>query len=201
MITNGVRVVKKLYLSRRESIILSAIEIINELGTQGLTIRELSSRQGVTEAAIYKHFKSKTEIILGVLDKFAQFDDRIEAVIKEQNMNVKDGILFLVGSYAEYYENYPALSAILFVFDTLRGEPESAEKMKNIFNGRFKFISSLVEEGQEKGHITKEIETEQLADMVTGMMESAVFRWRMNNYGFPLKNTITNAVEALLRRC
>jgi AcrR family transcriptional regulator len=201
MITYREVPMRKSYLSRKENIILTSIEIIDELGIQGLTIREISTRQEITEAAIYKHFKSKSEIILGVLDKFSQFDNNIASVVTEQKMSSKEGLMFIAKSFGEYYENYPAVTAILFIFDTIRNEPEAAVKMRDIFNNRFDFLSKLVAQGQEHGEICKEVSGDDFSNIIIGMIESAIFRWRLNNFNFPLKERIMHSVEALLTIC
>jgi AcrR family transcriptional regulator len=198
MITSSEVYMKKSYLTRKENIILTSIEIIDELGTQGLTIREISTRQEITEAAIYKHFKSKSEIILGVLESFSQFDNTIASVVNEQKMSAKEGLMFIVKSFGEYYENYPEVTSILFIYDTIRNEPEAAVKMREILNNRYNFISKLVVQGQYDEQINKNINSEDFSNIIIGMMESAIFRWRMNNFNFPLKEKIMNTVEALL---
>jgi AcrR family transcriptional regulator len=53
-------------LHRRERIILTAIDIINELGIQGLSIREVAKREAIATSSIFSHFKSKNELILAV---------------------------------------------------------------------------------------------------------------------------------------
>ena len=59
----------KTQLSIRQSeIIQTAIRLIGNGGIQALTIKNLSSEIRVTESAIYRHFKSKTEILSTLLD-------------------------------------------------------------------------------------------------------------------------------------
>ena len=46
-------------LHRKEQLILTAIEIIDEIGIQRLTTREIAKRQQISEATIFRHFKIK----------------------------------------------------------------------------------------------------------------------------------------------
>ena len=56
-------------LSKRQSeIIHAAIKLIGEGGIQALTIKNLSAEIGVAESALYRHFKSKTEVLNALLD-------------------------------------------------------------------------------------------------------------------------------------
>ena len=48
--------------SRKESMVLAAIILFSQKGVAASSIREISSQAGVTEGAIYRHFKSKQEL-------------------------------------------------------------------------------------------------------------------------------------------
>ena len=52
------------------NIIDASIELIAEKSIQGFTIKNLSQKIGVTDGAIYRHFKSKTEILQNILHSF-----------------------------------------------------------------------------------------------------------------------------------
>ena len=190
---------KKKYLTRKENIIITAIEIVDQLGIQGLTIRELANRQEVTEAAIYRHFANKESIILAVIDKFSYFDSMIKNTIKEQGLNTKEGIIFFVKSYGEYYENYPAITSILFTFDMFKEYPEISEHINSISNAKFKFISDFIKSGINNGELKKEVKNEEFADIILGLITEVTQRWRKNNYGFSLKEKLMSTVEMLLR--
>lgn len=192
---------KKDYLSRKDSLILTAIELIDSIGIQGLTIRELAKCQGITEGAIYRHFKTKNDIIIAVLDQFSSFDSTIIGVIKENNMNAKEGLSFLIKSYAEYYENYPDLTAVEFIYDFIKNEPELAQKMRDIFDYRFASTLNIIAEGKDKKEIVCDMDSDQLADIILGIKKQIVFRWRLYRYSFGLKEKMTSAVNGILQLC
>jgi AcrR family transcriptional regulator len=50
----------------RERILDVALELFNEQGYEGTSLREIAERLGVTKAALYYHFKSKEEILLAL---------------------------------------------------------------------------------------------------------------------------------------
>lgn len=192
---------KKEYLSRKDSLILTAIELIDSAGIQGLTIRELANCQEITDGAIYRHFKTKNDIIMAVLDHFSSFDSTIIGVIKEQNMNAKEGLLFLIKSYAEYYENYPALASVEFIYDFIKNEQELAQRMMDIFDYRFKSTLEIITEGKNKGDIICDMKPDELADIILGIKKQIVFRWRLHGYSFGLKGKMMAAVEGILHLC
>ena len=59
-----------MHTERQNQIIEESIKLIHNQGIQGMTIKNISNAIGLTEAAIYRHFKSKDEILSTILDDF-----------------------------------------------------------------------------------------------------------------------------------
>jgi AcrR family transcriptional regulator len=56
-----------------------AVELFTEHGYEGTSLREIAERLDVTKAALYYHFKSKEDIVLGLTeDYFTEFDALID---------------------------------------------------------------------------------------------------------------------------
>lgn len=58
--------------SKYGEIVQAAIRLFARQGIEGTTVKEIGREAGVTDAAIYKHFKSKDEVALAV---FAHYSD------------------------------------------------------------------------------------------------------------------------------
>jgi AcrR family transcriptional regulator len=54
--------------TRKEQIKEAVLEIISTEGIGKLSIRNLASKIGVTEGALFRHFSSKKEIMISILD-------------------------------------------------------------------------------------------------------------------------------------
>ncbi len=188
----------KNYMKRKDRIILTAVEIIDQLGVQGLTIREIASRQEISEAAIYRHFANKTEILLGTIDYFSSYDTLLFRTIESQNMKAWEGITFLLASYTEYYENYPAISAVTFTQEAFQLEPEARQRMENVIDNRLRFINQMVIKGQKEGEFTRDICSERIVDIIFGTVQFIILRWRAKNYDFALKEQVLSTLSVLI---
>ncbi|HEX9059037.1 MAG TPA: TetR/AcrR family transcriptional regulator [Clostridia bacterium] len=189
---------KKTLLHRRESLILTAIDIINELGIQGLSIREVAKRQGISAASLFGHFKSKNELIHAVLDHFTLYDNVIMQSIELKSLHSKKAIVYYIDSFYTYYENYPAITAILLAYDTLRCEPDFSERMKDILLLRSSSLIKMITEAQNTGEIRSDIGAESIADMILGSCAVICLKWRTEKYKFPLKSRVLNTLDAIL---
>ncbi len=188
-----------LYIKRKERIILTTIEIINELGFQGLTTKEICRRQQFSEGSLYKHFKSKDEIILGVLDYYFKFDEDIKQTMVLKKLSSKESIKFFVTRLAEFYENYPAMTAIFNSYECLRNEIGVAHKIIEIFESRTELIKHLVEEGIKTGEFKSDINSENLSDSILGFCREITLKWRMREYNFKLKERLLSTIDMVLK--
>jgi AcrR family transcriptional regulator len=191
----------KSFITRRESIIITAIEIIDELGINNLSLREIAGKQGISDSAIYKHFKNKDEIIHGVLDYYSRYDISLMNTVNEGNLNSKDSIHFFVKSIVEINESYPAISSIVNSFEVLKTDNFIVKKAKDIFKNRNNFIANLIKKGQEQNDIDKNYNYQDLADTITGIERTIILRWRIENYNFPLAERVESALNAILEHC
>lgn len=185
-------------LHTKESLILSTIEVISDQGLQGLTTREVAKRQGISESTIFKHYKSKNELILAVLDYFSQYDQAIIESLGLKEFKPIEAITYFVEAYVTYYENYPEITAITLSYEGLIHEVELIDVVKRIFTKRVNTIRSLLEEAQRQNEITQDVDPESLADLIIGLERVVVLRWRLDNYNFSLKEHTLTALKMLL---
>lgn len=53
---------------QRDAVIAAALDLLNEVGVDGLTTRKLAERLGVQQPALYWHFKSKQALLDALSD-------------------------------------------------------------------------------------------------------------------------------------
>ena len=185
-------------LKRKEKIIITAIDLFDEAGINGLTTKEIARRQNITEPAIYKQFSSKKDIVIAILDRCASFDELIKNTIIDNNFVGKEGILYFARVYAEYYQNYPQITTAMFSFDMFRYDVDLLEKMNHIVNERSKVIFDLITKGIDSQEFAVDVDKRALTDALFGVMWSTTFIWQMGGCIFDLKERILNAIKLIL---
>ncbi|WP_088189602.1 TetR/AcrR family transcriptional regulator [Desulfosporosinus sp. FKA] len=185
-------------LPTKENLILSTIAVISEFGLQRLTTREVAKKQGISESAIFKHYKTKDELILAVLNHFSQYDRAIAESLWLKKLDPIQAIIFFIESYVTYYENYPEITAITLSYEALSREAKLADVVYRIFADRLNIIRSLINDAKRQKEIDTEVDSNGLADLIMGLERVAILRWRLENYNFSLKDYTLKTLKQTL---
>lgn len=185
-------------LSRRERIIISTIEVINNVGFQKLSTKLIAEYEGVSEGTLFRHFKNKTDILLAVLQHFSQYDEAIIQTSKNKKLDPIETIKYFVNAYAEYYENYPAITAIALSYDSLLCDEELAQTVVKIVNRRTNFMLETFAKAQSLGRICKSVDCENLVYLVLGGFKEVCLKWRMRQFDFSLRDKVISMLDMLL---
>lgn len=187
-----------LSISRKETIILTAIEEIDKYGIQAVSTREIAKKLGVSERIIFKHFPKKSDLILATLEYFSQYDDALIETTLVRKMSPREAIIYFFEAYAIYYENYPVITAIGQSYDILRSDPYLSEKVKSILAKREECILNQIEEAKRKGIISVHIDSEGLTDILLGAFSRTCLKWRMGNESFSLRERSRVVIKMIL---
>lgn len=104
----------------RTALIEAALEIIDELGPQGLTIRKVAHRAGVSHAAPYRHFPDKDDLILAVVEKgFELLDAEMDRARREAGNDPLAQFAASGEAYLNFAMGYPAYYRVMFSGDLL----------------------------------------------------------------------------------
>jgi AcrR family transcriptional regulator len=183
----------------KEIIILTTIEVIDEFGIHGLSTREVAKRVGISEPGIFRHFKSKSTLLLAVLEHFSLYDEDVIHSIKVKYQDPTEAIYKFVETYALYYENYPAITAMMQSMDLLRKDPNLSDKVKTILLSRTLFLTDLIKQAQKLGKIDLGIDSKCLAITIIGIEREWCLNWRLSDFSFSLSEKILETLEMTLK--
>lgn len=187
-------------LDRRERIIIATIQVINDVGIQKLSTKLIAKYDGVSEGTLFRHFKSKTEIMLAVLEHFSQYDQDIIQTSRNKNLAPVETIKYFINTYAEYYENYPEITAIMQSYDSLLCDSELAGTVERIVNTRTNYLFETLKQAQSRGMIHAELDCENLVNLILGGFKETCLKWRMRQYNFGLRDKVVAMIDMLLTR-
>ena len=182
---------------RQIEIVNVSIEIIATKGIQGLTIKNLSKKIGISEPAIYRHFESKTDILLAILANFQEMSSFMNEVIKDIDDKAIGKIDFLFTKIIEIFSQEPAQISVVFSEELFKNEIILKEKIVEIMDLKEKTIEDIILEGQNKGEIRTDIDNKTLALIVIGALRFRIKRWDLRGENKNLQNKGQELIKGL----
>lgn len=172
---------------RQLDIIKKAIGIIATEGYQDLTTKHLADRVGVSEAALYRHFDSKTELIHKILEYFQALAQQamgsIHSDISDPLEQVK---AFVMNRYTLFVEN-PDLAKVMFSEEIFQNDRSLAEHNLAIMHIHRDQLLQSIKAAQKLGEIRTDLEAIHLFRIIVGSMRLLVMQWQLSGNAFPLK--------------
>ena len=125
----------KTNLSKRQSeIINAAIRIIGEGGIQALTIKNLSTEIGIVESALYRHFKSRTEIIETLLDSIKEDVTSIYTGVSQSKKSSFARIKDLIDFQLDTFSTNPSFAIVILSDGLYKNEVNLRNKIYQGFS-------------------------------------------------------------------
>ena len=188
---------------RQQQIVNASIELIAEKGIQNLTTRNISEKIGISEAAIYRHFKSKLDILLTLLDEFEERFSIVLEKINSCNCNSieKIGKFFILR--CEEFAETPDIAKVIFSEEIFRNEKELSQKIVSIMKKHQSIISQIVKKAQQNGEIRSDLSEKYISFIIMGTLRLIVTRWRLTDFSFDLvkeSKEVWKSIEILISK-
>lgn len=106
---------KHVFTDRQIQIMEAATARIDRFGIQELTIKNLAADLNLSEAALYRHFKSKNDILTGILDYFIlEMKQRIGDIIGQETSEPQDILRQIFNSQLNSFVQRPSIVSVIF---------------------------------------------------------------------------------------
>ena len=162
------------FVSRKDRIIASAIEIISESGLSALTTKNLALKENMSEALMYKYFGGIDEVLVEVVETYSKFDKGIRQTVQAKDATYVEKLIDYLEAYATYYDNYYAISTLMLQYEELLHIVETRERIAWCITERLAFLGDLFQKAMDAGEISDVISAPVLANNVTGMAMSHI---------------------------
>jgi AcrR family transcriptional regulator len=186
-----------MFSERQSEIIEKSIEIIANKGIQGLTIKNLSKEIGISEPGIYRHFESKTAILLALLSTFEDLADMLSLMMQNSKDTAIEKIEFVFNKMTDVFTETPSLVSVIFSEEIFKNEEVLKHKITGILNKNEETIENIIQIGQSKEEVRKDISYKNIALLFMGSLRLLVKRWDLNEHNFNLKTEGNKLIKSL----
>lgn len=173
------------------------MKLIHTKGIQGLTIKNISKGVGVTEAAIYRHFKSKDEILSTILDDFRlNLNSKIQPILQND-----ESAIAKLKSVLNYLTDMiclnPSIVSVIFSDEIFKNKQNLYDKILLLIKQNNECFKIIVEQGQKSKEIRSDIEASELAIIIMGSFRMVVKNWQLNEQTYSLKTRGNDFLKSL----
>jgi len=147
-----------IFTERQIEIMQAATQRIDKNGIQDLTIKNLAADLNLSEAALYRHFKSKNDILLGLLNYFIQVMKlRLSAIIDQEGLSAEDILKQVFDSQLRSFVKNPAIVSVIFSEGIFQFNKDLNGKVMEMMELMQTNIQSVVAKGIDAGQIRGQI--------------------------------------------
>lgn len=188
------------YTDRQIEIMEATTARIDKYGIQNTTIKNLAADIGLSEPALYRHFSSKNEILLSLLEYFAQeLKIRINNISTKTDEKSGDKLRAIFNSQLQTFSEKPAIVSVIFAESIFRFDKKLSDQVTEIMNLMHNYVKENIEKGQESGDYAKLINASTLTTIIVGGMRMAVLKWKISGNKSNLLKDGTAVLEGILK--
>lgn len=171
---------------KQSNIVTAAIEIIANRGYKELTMKNLAALVGVTDAALYKHYDSKHDLIMGILSYFETVSNRVLLEMQDCDCDPIHKVRFFVMNRYEMFSSNPELGKVMFSEEIFKNDNRYLQRMQFIMHAHKESVCAYLDRASQTGLIRSDVDSQQVFRIIVGSMRLLITQWNMNGHAFDL---------------
>jgi len=171
---------------RQKEIVEASLEIIARKGIQGLTIKNLAKTIGISEPAIYRHFESKTAILMSLLNNFIEMARFLSGLMDTYEGTAAEKIGFMFTKMLRLFSENPPMVSVIFSEEIFKNDELLKNRIVEILNLHAQTIEKIILKGKLEKNVRTDIDVESLTLLAMGSLRLLVKKWDLNQGNFNL---------------
>lgn len=188
------------FTDRQIEIMEAATARIDKYGIQSLTIKSLAADVSLSEPALYRHFKSKNDILLGLLNYFiAEMENRVKGILSFPDVKTGDELRAIFHSQLQTFSNKPAIVSVIFAESIFHFDKDLSSKVSEVRDLMQQYVSANIAKGQQSGQYDKMLDASTLSTIILGGIRLTVLKWKLSGHTSNLEKDGKAVLEGILK--
>ncbi|MFA5298737.1 MAG: TetR/AcrR family transcriptional regulator [Lutibacter sp.] len=176
---------KRLNTETRQILIKQAVqEILSTEGMSKLSIKNIALKVGVTEGAIYRHFNSKREILMSIINDMCD-----NLVVKQQevansDLGPSEKLFTFFSKQINYLILNKGITILLFSQAVHANDSNLKEKFLKVLLSQKTLLKQIIEEGVSQGIWSNQINIDDFTIFYMGIPTILNFELVLNKENF-----------------
>jgi AcrR family transcriptional regulator len=183
---------------RREQILDAALALFAESGSRGTSVAAVAARVGITDAGVLYHFRTKEELLLGVL---AHFDRSVEERLADSGARGVQ-LLRLVRDWGAGMERVPEVSSLLILLSAehLTADSPARRTIQNRYRRLLDRYTAAFAAAVVAGDLRHDLNPVHEASALVAHLDGIRLQWFLLDRSFSMADSVRTYVDAALAR-
>jgi AcrR family transcriptional regulator len=163
-----------------ERLTAAAARLFVSQGYRATTLDQIAAAAGYTKGLVYFHFKSKTALLMGLLDRVERHVvDAVVARVEAQGGSAADRMVAFLHTQAELGVERSAEVLLVLIMSLEFGgrEGEVSARIAAIYQKLHDLTERVVRDGQRSGEFRTDIPARELATMIMAVHDGTFLEW------------------------
>jgi AcrR family transcriptional regulator len=182
---------------RKDQIVNAAKRLIIKHGSEKLTVRAIANEVRLSEGALYRHFKSKRDILALLVDTIEADllgDIKTNNIVGDSYSNILDTIL---KGHISAIKQRQGISFQVIAEIIGLGDKKLNKRVSEIIAKYIDELKNLLRKGVESGELRDNLNLDGTALLLFGMIQGLINIWTLSNYETNLEESYEASWETL----
>jgi len=171
---------------RKAQIVAEVLRLADEIGPDRLSTTEVARAIGLSQPAIFRHFPTKSALWLAVAEDIADRLQSYWAAAEAGATGPHERLKALIGAQLSAISETPALPSILFSRELQVDNPALRDVFRKLLSALQGRLVAAIRELQAAGHLRRDVGPEDVAILLTSLVQGVAIRWTLGARGFVL---------------
>jgi AcrR family transcriptional regulator len=185
---------------RQDQITTAAFGLIAAKGVAEFSMARLADRVGLVPSAIYRHFKSKDEVLEATISHVRKRLMENARMARNATPDPVDCLHNLLKLHTELVRRNRGILHIVFSDSVYSRRPRRKQRMYQAVAAYLNQVAEVIADGQARGLICQDADAHTLSVMFLGLIQPAAFLSHMSDGAFDVSEHAEKAWE-VFHRC
>lgn len=178
---------------RRRQIAVAALEIVAQQGWPGLTMAAVAAKLGLVPSALYRHFRSKDQIIDAILALVREQLLTNVRLTADETPNPLARLHRLLQLHLQFILDHPGILRVVFSDEVMGGPLARRARVYDLVQAYLQEVAGLIRQGQDLGIIRPDLLPESAAVAFLGLLQPAVVLWHLSGGQLAVPSVVEQA--------
>ena len=160
---------RKTTFERQKEIKKAILDIIAAEGLHALSTRRLAQKVGLSEGALFRHFATKRDMLLGIMEDVQNGLIKDLRAISLRTDSAENRLYDFLCTHIEFLIEHRGITILLFSEAAHMNDTKLKHKLRSILLTQKQYVSKIIQDGIVEGLWDAELHVENVASLYLGI--------------------------------